>query len=132
MKELTKIIGIIGIIVIIVIGFQRIQLPEPVKGSAFPGARADKASSSRLIFTTDNSQRLFASTTGCVSRIVTTSTSSIVIQFNGIVPTQSLGHLQTSSTTVAYDSGIYGCGGWFIIANPVATDIIATEFIGSQ
>lgn len=52
----------------------------------------------------------------CHSRIVTTRGSAIVISFDDVTgygsTTMALtdGHIQASSTTVAYDSGTYGCG----------------------
>jgi|CXWL01.1.fsa_nt_gi hypothetical protein len=57
---------------------------------------------------------VFASST-CNSRIITTYASPIMIGLTdliGFVPSGVSGHLQLASTTVAYDSGIYGCSAW--------------------
>lgn len=55
---------------------------------------------------------VFATST-CASRVVTTVASPVMITFSdaqGKIPTALFGHLQPASTTVAYDSGQYGCG----------------------
>lgn len=46
----------------------------------------------------------------CAARIVSTGVSAVNISFNDTLPTGTLGVLQAASTTVAYDSGQYGCG----------------------
>lgn len=57
---------------------------------------------------------LIATTTGsCSARIISTKTSAIMLTFSdyaGQAPTGTFGHVQPASTTVAYDSGLYGCG----------------------
>lgn len=111
---------------------------EPVKGASFPGSFAANASSSRLVFSgSDNSITLFATTTGCVSRIITTATSSISFTIDGTYnPTGQgsggFGHIQEASTTVAYDSGLWGCGRWKTYPNPGGTVVNATQFTDSR
>jgi hypothetical protein len=51
------------------------------------------------------------STSTCSARIVTTYASPVMLTFSDTyTPTGTFGHLQPASTTVAYDSGQYGCG----------------------
>ncbi len=83
-------------------------------GSAPAGLPATIATTSNPSVTS-TAGLVFATTTGggCAARVITTGQSSINIGFSdvqGIVPTQTLGHFQATSTTVAYDSGQYGCG----------------------
>lgn len=67
--------------------------------------------------------RLF-SATNCNSRIISTVASPIMLTFfdpsNGDLSSTTLsgtkGVLQPASTTVAYDSGQYGCGVWYAYA----------------
>ena len=56
---------------------------------------------------------LLFSTSTCDARIITTYASPIMLTFSqnqGKIPTATFGILQAASTTVAYDSGQYGCG----------------------
>lgn len=57
--------------------------------------------------------QLAATTTNCSSRVVSTGVSPIMLTFtaaNGTTTSGSVGAWQAGSTTVAYDSGLYGCG----------------------
>lgn len=102
------------------------QTPKEVRGEAFTGTAANV----RIATTTTVGPQgasvvktqIFAGNTECKSRIITTDgTSAIRISFKDI-PTAgnigsttvgaTVGHLQLASTTVEYDSGIYGCGTW--------------------
>lgn len=89
-----------------------------VLGSYTPKAHATAGFLPATIATTSNPVistsgiTLFA-TSSCVARIVTTYASPIMLTFSdyaGQTPTATFGHLQPASTTVAYDSGQYGCG----------------------
>jgi hypothetical protein len=56
---------------------------------------------------------LIIATSTCNSRIISTSGSAINLSFSdnqGFTPTAVAGFTQQASTTVAYDSGQYGCG----------------------
>lgn len=82
-----------------------------VLGSAPSGNPASPASSSAMTLTAGTAQGLFASSTTCTSRVVTTQTGYLMLTFiEGQTPTGSFGVYQPASTTVAYDSGLYGCG----------------------
>lgn len=89
-----------------------------VLGVTTPSAHATAGFLPAAIATTSNptvtttAGTLFATST-CVSRIVTTSASAVMLTFSdyaGQTPTGSFGHLQPASTTVVYDSGQFGCG----------------------
>lgn len=82
-------------------------------GEAIPGLTTKVSTTSPASVTTTASL-VFASST-CNSRVITTYASPIMIGFTdlrGFVPSGVGGHLQLASTTVAYDSGIYGCAAW--------------------
>lgn len=81
--------------------------------SAPSGLGATVATSSNPTVTTTAALVFATTTNSCAARIVTTYASPVMITFTdaqGAVPTGTYGHLQAASTTVAYDSGQYGCG----------------------
>lgn len=68
-------------------------------------------------------------TTQCSSRVISTASENIYLSFASVGSTTisvsgypKLGFVQLASTTVAYDSGIYGCG--LVSARAVATATI--------
>ena len=76
------------------------------------------------------------STPDCISRIITTKSEAITIKFGDYTQfaLTNLGHIQAASTTVTYDSALYGCGLWQGMGmNGAATtgvNVIVTEFRG--
>ena len=83
----------------------------PTKASAPNGLPATIATTSVSLVNTTAS--LVIATSSCSARIISTATSSIMIGFTdnqGFVPSAMQGIYQAASTTVAYDSGQYGCG----------------------
>lgn len=84
--------------------------------SAPPGLQADmlNATSSSATLAATTATLLFATTTGsCSARVISTGASAIKLTFTdnkGQRPTGIYGHVQIASTTVAYDSGLFGCG----------------------
>ena len=85
----------------------------PKFGSAPAGQNATVATTT-LSRTVGTSQTLLFATSSpaCTSRIISTTNGAIYLTFTdaqGITPTAITGHLQLGSTTVAYDSGLYGC-----------------------
>lgn len=79
--------------------------------SAPSGLPAVVATSSQM--TVNTTASLIMATSSCAARIVTTTASPVTLSFSdiqGFVPSGLQGHLQPASTTVAYDSGLYGCG----------------------
>lgn len=82
-----------------------------VSASAPSGLVATVATSTSLAVSTTASTLIATST--CTARIITSRAQPLMLTFsdyNGATPTAMFGHLQPASTTVAYDSGIYGCG----------------------
>jgi len=84
---------------------------EPASGASFPGSKATVATTSQSAVGT-TAITLFASSTACTSRIVTTYAQPIMLTFSdvtGQTPTGTFGAIQAASTTVTYDAEIYGC-----------------------
>lgn len=84
----------------------------PVFAAAPSGLPSSVATSSNRTWTAA-SEVAFATTTNCASRIIGTRGDAIRIVFsdiNGETPSASVGFPQAASTTVVYDSGLYGCG----------------------
>ncbi len=106
---LTRIIGL-GIVIGFII-LTALFITQKSYGSAPSGLMARVATTTNPTVST-TAVTVFATST-CSSRTITTSGQPIMITFsdyNGATPTGSFGHLQAASTTVAYDSGQYGCG----------------------
>lgn len=121
----TLIIGIIA--VVLVLGY--VNQGDSL-GNATPDLQA------RLLVATTTSVghqtdvTLFSEKTSCASRVISTFGTPIVLSFDSSVvnPSATNGHIQGASTTVAYDSGLYGCGA--VVAASSATTTIATaEFV---
>lgn len=65
----------------------------------------------------------------CASRVITTYTD-MSLSFDGdFSPTATVGHLQAGTTTVAYDSAIYGCGAIDAIAKSATSTVSVTTFV---
>lgn len=110
-----KTFGIIAAaLLILLVGWYALNSIPKANTAAPQGALAEHGTSTLIKLETDGDRVLFASST-CVARIVTTSTSSIRIKFSDhadFTLGTNIGHFQGASTTVSYDSGIYGCGLW--------------------
>lgn len=57
-----------------------------------------------------NVQQLVATSSNCVSRVISTMNVPVMLTFGGSIPNGAYGHWQGASTTVAYDNGSFGCG----------------------
>jgi len=93
-------------------------------GSA-TGIQSTVATSSFQVVTAGTAQRLFATSTLCSARIITTQAGAIKLTFSDFLgqrPTGINGHIQTASTTVEYDSKIYGCNAVWVY--PYGTDTL--------
>lgn len=97
--------GIVLGIVVLVYWFNK---SDPLGGTP-PGLPVTYASSTQYALT-DAPILVTSTTTDCAARIVTSSVGSISLAFNDNILAGNPGHQQAASTTVAYDSGIYGCG----------------------
>lgn len=107
-------------------------------GESFTGtvSRLDIATSTSVGNQAVPAIRLFTTNTDCDARVISTTGSHIFISFGepitpGNIASTTLangvGHIQGASTTVAYDSGLYGCGQWHAWA-PATTTITIAEF----
>lgn len=112
-KLISKIgVGVASILVVLfgIFLFQETHLAFASAPSGLPATVA--TTSSIAVGTSTLSTTLFVPST-CSARIITTVAQPIMLSFSAISSTtitQTVGHLQGASTTVAYDSGIYGCG----------------------
>lgn len=121
-----------GVLLAVMLGILAIfSLSTPnADGAAFTGTASNVRMSTTTVVGPQGSAvvktQVFAANAACKSRVITTDgTSAIRISFKDI-PTSgnigsttvgaSVGHIQLASTTVEYDSGIYGCGTWNIWA----------------
>ena len=107
-------------------------------GEAFTGT----ATNPKLATTTSvgpSTTRMFAANTACKARVVTTlGTNPVYIIFadqpgaignlSSSTISATAGHLQAPSTTQEYDSGIYGCGTWYVKSPTASTTVTITEF----
>lgn len=125
-------ISIIAVALWMLWGF-RYQTNQTV-GEAPSGLNSSVATSSTVIVGPDIWVNLFATTTPCTSRIVTTYSQPVTIAFSTssayvtATSTPDTGHIQSASTTVAYDSGIYGCGRWVAYGVEASTTVTISEF----
>lgn len=102
-------VAIVGIAV--ALAFYVMGLKEKMAFSSAPsGIPATVTAMNSYTVTTSALQ--IAATSTCSARIVSTTASPIMLGFTakaGTTTTATVGLLQAASTTVAYDSGIYGC-----------------------
>lgn len=128
MNNLSKRIIALTVAAIVVILIATQINSQKELGSADNGVNAFIATSS-TITVGPGVATVFASSTTCTSRVITTVAQPIMLSFStDIAPSGSVGHLQGASTTVAYDSGIYGCGIWKAASYVASTSITKSEF----
>ena len=120
--KLTFFFGFIALLTVFVV-WQGAIASDDVLGSAPSGLPNTQASSATSSIGTDgddgNANTIFALNPLCTTRIISTTNQEIMLSFTDLVVdgnissttlTGGVGILQSASTTVAYDSGIYGCG----------------------
>ena len=108
-----SIVVILGVIALT--AFLIFQNAQRVDGAAFTGLAASVSSSTPNYSLAAGVNTLFASSTGCTARIISTQggTGGVMLTFSDYIgqsPTGISGHYQAASTTEVYDSGLYGCG----------------------
>lgn len=97
-------------------------------GGATPGTPSHIATTSLITLGPDEEWLIFSQTNTCSARIITTESSNIRLGFGtstyaaSTTVTNATGHLQPASTTVAYDSELYGCG--YVVGQANATTSI--------
>lgn len=109
-------------------------------GSASAGLSTTIASSSAMIVGPQNNVRLFPATVraNCSARVISTVAQPIMLYFGSSASNAAsdatttvsalIGHVQSASTTVVYDAGIYGCGPVGVYGFNASTTITAAEF----
>ncbi len=112
--------GIIAtaVVAIVFMVYLTLQETKVAFASAPSGLPATETIATTTLVGPQQNIQLFAKSGTCSSRVVTTVGSGIMLIFadpsGGDVSSTTLsgqkGFLQAASTTVAYDSGIYGCG----------------------
>jgi len=141
-KETLYFVIAIAIISVVAISFsvltQRVQF---VQGSAPSGLVTTVSVATTTTvgpqYLTGKGKLIFTETGNCDSRIITTVGQDVALTFydpkddetdNLSSTTLSIqkGHIQFASTTIAYDSGIYGCGNVYGYAK-ASTTITLTE-----
>lgn len=65
----------------------------------------------------------------CASRVITTYVDLSLSFDSDFAPTATVGHHQAGTTTVEYDSAIYGCGAIDAIAKSATSTVSVTTFV---
>lgn len=102
---------------LIVVGLIALDFKAKVSEASAPSGLQSTVATSSVFTIGAAAATVFATSSNCASRIITTKANEITITFTdktGQSPTNVFGHLQAASTTVAYDSGIYGCNAFKI------------------
>ena len=130
-----KTLGIITLLLLVAILGWWASNSIPRAESSAPTGYATEWATSSIITLQSDSRVMFATSSVCTSRVITTTSTPIRIKFGdhaNFTLSGTAGHLQLGSTTVSYDSGLYGCGLWTGVGLSGNTnlDIIVTEFSG--
>ena len=127
-------------VIVIIIGFLVYGLFKS-KPESKPLGQAPSGLNSLLAVATttavgpQQNKTIFSSNSQCTGRVIGTAGQAIMLAFgdptNGDISSTTLtsmvGFTQGASTTVAYDSGVYGCGRWSAYGIASST-ITTTEF----
>lgn len=114
MNQTVSIVGAVALVLVCALVAYILGIRENVSfGSAPSGLQATVASTTAETVLAASAVTI-AATSSCSSRVVSTGAQAIVMTFSdyaGQSPTLAgFGFYQPASTTVAYDSGLYGCG----------------------
>lgn len=110
LTKITLVLG--GALIALTVSYFLFANAVPTYGSAPSGLPATVATTSNPVVGT-TAVTIIATSSACTSRIISTGSYPIMLTFSDYAnqtPTGSFGFFQGASTTVAYDSGIYGCG----------------------
>ncbi len=103
-------------------------ITQKAGASAPSGLPATIATTS--VQTVGTTARLLFATSTCATRVISTRAQPMMLSFSdnqGFIPTAINGHLQAASTTVAYDSGQYGCNAVRVISGTPISDTITVS-----
>lgn len=131
-KLKTILVTVVITILFVLVGYLvSRQIPKPL-GNTPNGSVAISGSSSLVTLPSHASLQIFASST-CVSRLISHASTSIrfTTEDSATNPSGTNGHFHQGTTSVSYDSGIYGCGLWRAY-NPSGTQVTFTisEYLG--
>lgn len=121
MKIQSISLALIGLALFILAGILMLKPLYQAEGSAFTGQAAYLQIATTTTLTANTNAILLQAGDSCKARVVTVPgamTGGINLVFgvktNGDLSTSTIsasaGHYQAASTTVTYDSGLYGCG----------------------
>lgn len=137
MKTQSISLALIGLALFILAGILMLKPLYQAEGSAFTGTRAFlQTATTTAVGPQDGEDTIFASNETCNARVVTTRGDSAIMlsfgdktngDFSSTTLSGTVGHLQLASTTVVYDSGLYGCGRWTVYAWASST-LTVSEF----
>lgn len=139
MKSNTISIALVALALLLLAGVIAMKPLYQTHGAAFTGQAAYlQIATTTVVGPQDITDTIFSARTdgSCKARIVsTTGGSAIMLVFgdpaNGDLSSSTVsgtvGHWQAASTTVAYDSGLYGCGRWSAYSYATQT-ITVSEF----
>lgn len=117
------------------------EKPKQAEGSAFSGVQAMVATSSTIQVGPQERKVWFLGRTvdvkvPCAARIISTQGQAVALTFDGVSSSTAMsqlsltlasGHIQAASTTVVYDSGLYGCNRIGIYGYGATTTVTITE-----
>jgi len=136
MKTYTLPLTLVGIAILALAAVVLFKPMYNTFGAAFTGTASYlQTATSTSVGPEDSDKTIFtaSSDNSCKSRIITTQgNSAIMINFgdpgtdrlgniSSTTVSGTVGHWQAASTTVAYDSGLYGCGRWSAYAYASST-----------
>ena len=120
MNKLTTILGGLVLILAVVILVALLNRPEVPLGQAQSGLPAPDAYATSSVYEVGKVFVQITATSSpernCHSRVITTIDPAYIGFSESSTSTlaESFGHIQAASTTETYDSGIYGCGVWYV------------------
>lgn len=136
-KTLALPLTLLALGLIVLAGVFVFNQPKDAVGAGYIGWSVYQQSATTTVVGPQSKTTIYAAKTdgSCKSRVIGTKTTPIVLFFgdptNGDLSSTTLdgttGFVQGASTTVAYDSGIYGCGRWTAYA-AASTTITVSEF----
>ena|SRR3990167_4785155 len=124
---LVTVIGTLSVLVIL-FGLKTLGLNPPLGQAAEDSAAFPLTSTNSSLAV--NTVSTLTATTSCVARIISTGVVGVHLTFSdtaGDTLTGRMGHIQAASTTVNYNSNVYGCGLVRVRSDGAATQIRITE-----
>ena len=122
---LATLVGLTAILASLVALLAVKQIPEVSLGAAQPGIFSASNTVAFISVGSTSAVTVFEANGGCLARVISTASSTLMLSFGSSTPTAVRGHWQAASTTATYDSSIFGCGQWQTVSYaPVASSTI--------